>query len=173
MAPRPRPGASSACSPRIRAWACSGTWTPDIPRPSTSLEHGASRSPARPAEADDPSMDRPFDLLVRNAGTVFTADGPDGVPARQMLAPVPGGAVGILDADVAWLGPEQDLPARSVAPSTKIVDAGGGLVAPGFVDSHTHLVWAGDRSGEFALRCAGADYLSIARAGGGIASTVR
>jgi len=118
-------------------------------------------------------MSRPFDLLVRNAGTLFTADGPEGAPARQLLGPVPGGAVGILEAHVAWLGPERELPATSVAPSTKIVDAGGGLVAPGFVDSHTHLVWAGDRSGEFALRCAGADYLSIARAGGGIASTVR
>jgi len=118
-------------------------------------------------------MSRPFDLLVRNAGTVFTADGPEGAPARQMLAPIVGGAVGVLDAHVAWLGSEGDLPAGSIAPSTKIVDAGGGLVAPGFVDSHTHLVWAGDRSAEFALRCAGADYLSIARAGGGIASTVR
>ena len=118
-------------------------------------------------------MSRAFDLLVRNAGTVFTADGPEGTPARQMLAPIHGGAVGIVDAHVAWVGPESDLPAGSVAPSTKIVDAGGGLVAPGFVDSHTHLVWAGDRSGEFALRCSGADYLSIARAGGGIASTVR
>ncbi len=63
--------------------------------------------------------------------------------------------------------------ARASPPPPRIVDAGDGLVTPGFVDSHTHLVWAGDRSGEFALRCAGADYLSIARAGGGIASTVR
>ncbi len=118
-------------------------------------------------------MSRPFDLLVRNAGTVFTADGPEGGSAQQLLAPIRGGAVGILDAHLAWIGPEGELPGDSLAPSTRILDAGGGLVAPGFVDSHTHLVWAGDRSGEFALRCAGADYLSIARAGGGIASTVR
>ena len=118
-------------------------------------------------------MSRPFDLLVRNAGTVFTADGPNGGSAEQLLAPIPRGAVGILDAQVSWIGAERDLPGESVARSTKILDAGGGLVAPGFVDSHTHLVWAGDRSHEFALRCAGADYLSIARAGGGIASTVR
>ena len=63
-------------------------------------------------------MSRAFDLLVRNAGTVFTADGPEGTPARQMLAPIHGGAVGIVDAHVAWVGPESDLPAGSVAPST-------------------------------------------------------
>lgn len=118
-------------------------------------------------------MNRPFDLLVRNARTLFTADGPDGGPAEQLLSPIPRGAVGIQDAHVAWIGAEGDVPRESVTASTRIVDAGDGLVTPGFVDSHTHLVWAGDRSGEFALRCAGADYLSIARAGGGIASTVR
>lgn len=118
-------------------------------------------------------MVRPLDLLVRNAAMVFTADGPDGGTAQQMLAPIPGGAVGISDGRVSWMGPEEAVPHDSVTPSTQVLDAGGGIVAPGFVDSHTHLVWAGDRSGEFALRCAGADYLSIARAGGGIASTVR
>ena len=118
-------------------------------------------------------MNRPFDLLVRNAGTLFTGDGPDGGNAEQLLAPIPRGAVGIQDVHVAWIGAEGDLPRDRVTSATKVLDAGGGLVAPGFVDSHTHLVWAGDRSHEFALRCAGADYLSIARAGGGIASTVR
>ena len=118
-------------------------------------------------------MNRPFDLLVRNAATLFTGDGPDGGNAEQLLAPIPRGAVGIQDVHVAWIGAEGDLPRDRVTSATKVLDAGGGLVAPGFVDSHTHLVWAGDRSNEFALRCAGADYLSIARAGGGIASTVR
>jgi len=118
-------------------------------------------------------MSGSFDLLVRNAGTVFTADGPEGGNAEQLLAPISRGAVGILGGQVGWIGAERDLPRERAAPSTKMLDAGGGLVVPGFVDSHTHLVWAGDRSGEFALRCAGADYLSIARAGGGIASTVR
>jgi len=118
-------------------------------------------------------MSRPFDLLVRNAGTLFTADGSDGGNAQQLLGAVPRGAVGIEDAHVSWVGAEGDVPRERIGPATKFLDAGGGLVAPGFVDSHTHLIWAGDRSHEFALRCAGADYLSIARAGGGIASTVR
>src|SRR5262249_40220891 len=132
-----------------------------------------SRFRVSPAKDHQSPMNRPFDILVRNAGTLFTADGPDGGSAEQMLGPIPRGAVGIEDAHVAWIGAEGDVPRGSVGPTTKILDAGGGLIAPGFVDSHTHLVWAGDRSSEFALRCAGADYLSIARAGGGIASTVR
>ena len=52
------------------------------------------------------------------------------------------------------------------------VDLGGRLVLPGFIDCHTHLVWAGDRADEFARRQAGEDYAAIARAGGGILATV-
>ena len=52
------------------------------------------------------------------------------------------------------------------------IDAGGGLVIPGLIDSHTHLVFAGTREDEFALRCGGKSYLEIAKAGGGIQRTV-
>src|SRR5262249_58955810 len=115
----------------------------------------------------------PFAVVVGNAGVVFTADGPEGKASEDLLGALPGGAVAIRGGQVAWLGPERDLPADAVGPRTESVDAAGGLVAPGFVDSHTHLVWAGDRANEFALRCGGADYLAIAPEGGGIASTVR
>lgn len=58
-------------------------------------------------------------------------------------------------------------------PAAQRVDLDGRVVLPGFIDCHTHLVWAGDRSAEFALRQSGADYAAIARAGGGILATVR
>ncbi|HRP86831.1 MAG TPA: imidazolonepropionase, partial [Gammaproteobacteria bacterium] len=56
--------------------------------------------------------------------------------------------------------------------AARAVDLGGRLVMPGLIDCHTHLVWAGDRADEFAMRQAGAGYAGIARAGGGILSTV-
>src|SRR5215472_16990758 len=99
-------------------------------------------------------MTPPFDAVVRNARAVLTADGPEGGSTEQLLGALPAGAVGIRGGQVTWLGPEQALPDGAAGPGTEVVDAGGGLVAPGFVDSHTHLVWAGDRANEFALRCA-------------------
>lgn len=58
-------------------------------------------------------------------------------------------------------------------PARRSIDLGGRLVLPGFIDCHTHLLWAGDRADEFALRRGGASYAEIARRGGGILSTVR
>jgi imidazolonepropionase len=71
---------------------------------------------------------------------------------------------------IAWAGPAADLPAGLRADAE--VDLGGALVTPGLVDCHTHLVYAGDRAREFELRLQGASYEEIARAGGGIRSTV-
>src|SRR6187399_1489031 len=72
---------------------------------------------------------------------------------------------------IAWAGAEVDLPAHARADVE--VDLDGALVTPGLIDCHTHLVYAGHRAGEFAQRLAGASYEDIARAGGGIVSTVR
>ena len=108
-------------------------------------------------------MDR-FDLLIHGASEVLTCTG-EGTPEAK-LAPIPHGAVGIRDGRVAWLGTEP--PARGEFE----IDARGGFVGPGFVDCHTHVVFAGDRSGEFEQRCQGKTYLEIAAAGGGIACTV-
>jgi imidazolonepropionase len=71
---------------------------------------------------------------------------------------------------IVFAGPSADAPAVRAA---ETVDCEGRLVMPGLVDCHTHLVYAGSRAREFALRLAGASYAEIARAGGGIAATVR
>ena len=62
---------------------------------------------------------------------------------------------------------------RAVYEDEEQLDAAGCVVMPGFVDPHTHLVWAGDRAAEFEMRLQGKTYLEIMQAGGGIVSTVR
>jgi imidazolonepropionase len=71
---------------------------------------------------------------------------------------------------IAWVGPESELPARATA--AREVDLQGALLTPGLIDAHTHLVYGGDRAAEFEARLQGASYEQIARAGGGIRSTV-
>ncbi len=77
----------------------------------------------------------------------------------------------LVDGDrIAWVGAEQSLPACLACDAE--VDLGGALLTPGLVDCHTHLVYGGDRAAEFELRLRGASYEEIARAGGGIRSTL-
>lgn len=114
------------------------------------------------------------DLLVHDASQVLTVASPDGPKrGRAMgdLGIVPNGAVAIRDGLVLDVGPSDELCGRVQA--AKTVSAGGRLVLPGFVDPHTHLVWAGERADEFEMRVAGAAYMEIMAAGGGIMSTVR
>lgn len=75
-----------------------------------------------------------------------------------------------------WVGARGDLPASWLAggqPTCDEHDAQGALITPGLIDCHTHLVYAGNRAGEFEQRLNGATYEEIAKAGGGIASTVK
>ncbi len=72
-----------------------------------------------------------------------------------------------------WVGPRSDLPAEVLASATQTHDAQGALITPGLIDCHTHLVYGGNRAGEFEQRLNGASYEDIAKAGGGIASTVK
>jgi imidazolonepropionase len=83
------------------------------------------------------------------------------------------GALAVADGRIAWVGPRAALPGEPRALAARVRSCGGGLLTPALVDCHTHLVFAGDRSGEFEQRLAGASYEAIARAGGGIAGTVR
>ena len=82
-----------------------------------------------------------------------------------------GGAIAVTGERIAWTGPASALPPGASAAVTWSV--GGRLVTPGLVDCHTHLLFGGDRSGEWEQRLAGVGYEAIAAAGGGIAATVR
>ncbi len=87
-------------------------------------------------------------------------------------APLADAAVAVgRDGRVAWIGLERDLPAG--LGDLPELDAGGACVVPGFVDAHTHLVWAGSRRQDFQERLAGVPYADILARGGGIHSTVR
>jgi imidazolonepropionase len=92
-------------------------------------------------------------------------------PARPGLGLVERGAVAAVGDRIAFAGPMADLPAGWDAAERIPLD--GALVTPGLVDCHTHLVFAGSRAHEFEQRLAGSSYAGIARAGGGIAATVR
>ncbi|PWS37544.1 imidazolonepropionase [Falsiroseomonas bella] len=85
------------------------------------------------------------------------------------LGVIEDGAVAAKDGRIAWVGKRADLPAGA-AETTR---CDGAWILPGLVDCHTHLVFAGDRAREFEMRLEGASYEAIAKAGGGILSTVR
>ena len=82
------------------------------------------------------------------------------------------GAIAAAGGRIAWLGARSDLPGRPEALARRVHDLAGHWLTPGLVDCHTHIVYGGDRAQEFELRLKGASYEEIARAGGGIRSTV-
>ncbi|MGE4752413.1 imidazolonepropionase [Yersinia enterocolitica] len=83
---------------------------------------------------------------------------------------IPQGAMAVTDGKIVWIGPYHELPRLS---ASREVIYSGGLVTPGLIDCHTHLVFGGDRSAEFEQRLNGVSYAEIAANGGGIVSTVR
>jgi len=106
------------------------------------------------------------DLLVTGIGELVT-NAPD-APGR--LGMVRDAAVAVREGRVAWAGPAAHVPAGFG--TLEPFDVGGRAVVPGFVDAHTHLVFAGDRADEFARRLRGEPYEEILASGGGIHSTV-
>ena len=103
-----------------------------------------------------------FDRVWLNAdlATMLPGGAPYGLVAD--------GAVAAKGRRIAWVGPRKDLP----GPAAETHDCQGGLITPGLIDCHTHLVFAGNRAGEFERRLQGATYEQLAREGGGILSTV-
>ena len=111
------------------------------------------------------------DLIVANTAELVTCDprlgeGPLGV--------LPDGALAAADGRIVWVGPASRLIHEvTLTGSGRHLDAHGRVALPGFVDSHTHALFAGTREAEYALRARGAAYQEIAAAGGGILATVR
>jgi len=113
-------------------------------------------------------------LLIVNASQLVTLAGPThprvGVEMSE-LGIIPNGSMLVANGRIAAVGKLVEI--EPGANDAEVVDAGGRLVTPGFVDAHTHLVFAGNRADEFEKRCAGVTYQEIAAQGGGIRSTVR
>jgi len=107
----------------------------------------------------------PWDGLITGAA-LATLD------ADQGYATIEDGALGWRDGVLTFVGPRTALPDAPQRLASEVIEASG-WITPGLVDCHTHLVFAGDRAREFELRLQGASYEEIARAGGGILSTVR
>jgi imidazolonepropionase len=114
------------------------------------------------------------DLLIHNAGQLLTLASPGGPKrdaAMRDLGLITSGAVAVRDGQIIAVGPSAELE-RTIKADRRL-DAAGRTVMPGFVDPHTHVMWAGDRADEFEMRIAGASYMEIMAAGGGIMNTVR
>lgn len=111
-------------------------------------------------------------MLIHSAGQLLTlTPGPQRGPELGQLNIIADGAVLIEGDRIAAVGASVEL--RAAYPNQPTLDAGGKVVMPGFVDPHTHAIWAGDRAAEFDLRLQGKNYLEILAEGGGILSTVR
>jgi imidazolonepropionase len=93
-------------------------------------------------------------------------------PSLPGLGVVENGAIVAEGGRITFTGPDADLPASAIA-SAEVIDCEGRWITPGLIDCHTHLVHAGNRANEFEMRLAGATYEEVARAGGGIVSSVR
>ncbi|MCG8361384.1 MAG: imidazolonepropionase [Kiloniellales bacterium] len=94
------------------------------------------------------------------------------VPGGTPYGAIEDGAIAVHDGRIAWVGATGDLPGPAAGLAKDVADLEGRWVTPGLIDCHTHLVYGGDRAEEFELRLKGASYAEIARAGGGIRSTV-
>jgi imidazolonepropionase len=118
---------------------------------------------------------QPADFLIEHAALVATCAGlaPRRGRAQGEISPLAGAVIAAHGGEIVYVGPAADLPADiDVLPGATRIDARGCSVVPGFVDAHTHIVFAGDRRAELQRRLGGATYGEIAAAGGGIVATV-
>ena len=116
------------------------------------------------------------DFFIHNASEVLTCRGPAPRRGRAQgdAGSLPRAVIAGLDGAIVFVGDEPTWrDTGSLTAGAVVVDAGGGAVVPGFVDPHTHVVFAGDRRDELRRRLAGATYAEIAASGGGIVGSVR
>ena len=113
---------------------------------------------------------RPFTLMLDNCRVATMASDAmaPGAPYAQILS----AAIGVVGDRIAYVGPRAGIPDERVVESTEHHDLGNRWVTPGLVDCHTHVVFGGNRSGEWELKLKGATYEEVALAGGGIVNTV-
>ena len=115
------------------------------------------------------------DVLIDNADLLATCAGPGPRrgSAQRDIGAIPNGSVAGFEGRIVFVGSTHDAKAAvTLTPHAQVIDAQGCTVVPGFVDPHTHLVFAGDRRDELRRRLAGASYAEIAASGGGIVKTV-
>jgi len=116
------------------------------------------------------------DFFIHNASEVLTCRGPAPRRGRAQgdAGSLPRAVIAGRDGAIVFVGDEPTWrDTGSLSAGAVVVDAGGGAVVPGFVDPHTHVVFAGDRRDELRRRLAGATYAEIAASGGGIVGSVR
>jgi imidazolonepropionase len=111
-------------------------------------------------------------MLIHSSSQLLTLQGgPQRGHALGTLGVIENGAVVVRDEKIVAVGTTVEL--RTSYPNEPTLDANRCVLMPGFVDPHTHVIWAGDRANEFEMKMAGAAYLDILASGGGIISTVR
>ncbi len=111
-------------------------------------------------------------MFIHSASQLLTlGGGPQRGKALGTLGIIENGGVIVRDEKIVAVGATQEL--KAAYPDEPTIDAGGCVLMPGFVDPHTHLIWAGDRADEFEMKMSGTPYLDILAAGGGILSTVK
>ena len=109
---------------------------------------------------------QPCDLIIHSASQMLTLrGGPQRGSSLGTLHIIEDGGIAIKDGMIIAVGHSSEIQRSFQA--KEAIDAKGRVLLPGFVDPHTHLIWAGDRAGEFELRIRGASYMEIMAAGGG------